>query len=109
MTLIFCGDISVLLFWNGFYFKCKQESDSVTDNWIFCRIYRKRTAEMLKNGSSVKVTLELNQQTNLEELMANLCVMQDNIPQTSEKDCLLADFSVHEGEIALSDSALSLK
>lgn len=64
---------------------------------------------MLKNGSSVKVTLELNQETNLEELMANLCVMQDNIPQTSEKDCLLADFSVHEGELGLSERAVSAK
>jgi len=64
---------------------------------------------MLKNGSSVKVTLELNQETNLEELMANLGVMQDNIPKSSEKDCLLADFFVHEGELALSESALSAK
>jgi len=70
---------------------------------------QERIAEMLKNGSSVKVTLELNQETNLEELMANLGVMQDNIPKSSEKDCLLADFSVHEGELALSESALSAK
>ncbi len=49
---------------------------------------------------AVKVTLEINQETNLEELMAHLCLMQTNMPAdaTNFKD-ELSDFSIHEGEL----------
>lgn len=54
---------------------------------------------MSKHGSTVKITLELNQETNMDELMAHLCLMQNNIPANRESDDFLVDFSVHEGEI----------
>ena len=57
---------------------------------------------MLNDNSTVKITLEINQETNLDELMAHLCLMQDNIPdQNSSSGSLefLSDFSIHEGEL----------
>lgn len=54
---------------------------------------------MTKNESTVKITLELNQETNMDELMAHLCLMQNNIPAKRENDDILMDFSVHEGEV----------
>jgi hypothetical protein len=57
---------------------------------------------MISNTSSVKVTLEINQETNLEELMAHLCLMKNNIPSNFvASDDLLPDFSIHEGELSL--------
>ena len=56
---------------------------------------------MLKNGPSVKVTLELNPETNLNDVLANLCAVQDAIPckdtRYEAKKDLLGDFSIHEG------------
>ena len=57
---------------------------------------------MLNTASnSVKITLELNQETNLDELMANLSTMRDSMPRDTgaEMDSLLVDFTVHEGEL----------
>jgi len=56
---------------------------------------------MLDNGSSdLKITLEINQETNLDELMAHLCLMKGSMPaQLDEKDGLLPDFTIHEGEL----------
>ena len=57
---------------------------------------------MMNTTSSVKVTLEINQETNLEELMAHLCLMKSNIPSNFvASDDLLLDFSIHEGELSL--------
>ena len=52
---------------------------------------------MLDNGSSaLKITLEINQETNLDELMAHLCLMQGSMPaQLDEKDGLLPYFTIH--------------
>jgi len=62
---------------------------------------------MINNTSSVKVTLEINQETNLEELMAHLCLMKNNIPSNFvASDDLLPDFSIHEGELSLIESDL---
>ena len=52
------------------------------------------------NTSSVKITLEISQETNLNELMGQLCVMQGSMPARS-KVPLLPDFSVHEGELEM--------
>lgn len=55
---------------------------------------------MTINSSTLKITLEINQETNLDELMAHLCLMQDTLPaQFSRPDDILLDFSVHEGEL----------
>lgn len=57
---------------------------------------------MLNNSSALKVTLEISQETNLNELMAHLCLMQNNIPTEHlcvSTDNLLSDFSIHEGEL----------
>lgn len=54
------------------------------------------------NSSTVKITLEINQETNLDDLMAHLCLVQDNIPPQHaalHAEELLADFSIHEGEL----------
>jgi hypothetical protein len=59
---------------------------------------------MINNTSTVKVTLEINEQTNLEELMAHLCLMKSNIPSKFvASDDLLSDFSIHEGELSLTE------
>ncbi len=55
---------------------------------------------MNNHTPAVKVTLEINQETNLEELMAHLCLMQRNIPsQAASSGDELLDFSIHEGEL----------
>jgi len=55
---------------------------------------------MSNHTPAVKVTLEINQETNLEELMAHLCLMQRNMPlETSLSGDELFDFSIHEGEL----------
>jgi len=59
---------------------------------------------MLKNDQVLKVTLEINQDTNLEELMAHLCLMQNNTPVLGKDSDLLADFSIHEGELSPTDT-----
>ena len=59
---------------------------------------------MLKNDQALKITLEINQDTNLEELMAHLCLMQKNRPVLGKDSDLLADFSIHEGELLPSDN-----
>jgi hypothetical protein len=56
--------------------------------------------EMLKNDQILKVTLEINQDTNLEELMAHLYLMQNNTPVLGKESDLLVDFSIHEGELS---------
>lgn len=63
---------------------------------------------MLNNSSALKVTLEINQETNLDELMAHLCLMQDAFPAQEGMDAgLLPDFTIHEGELAPADKMLS--
>lgn len=55
---------------------------------------------MLNNTSALKITLEINQETNLDELMAHLCLMQGAMPaRKAAVDDLLPDFSIHEGEL----------
>lgn len=55
---------------------------------------------MNNHTPAVKVTLEINQETNLEELMAHLCLMQRNMPsEASFSGDELFDFSIHEGEL----------
>ena len=55
---------------------------------------------MSNHTPAVKVTLEINQETNLEELMAHLCLMQRNMPSDAiVSDDALSDFSIHEGEL----------
>ena len=60
---------------------------------------------MLKNDQVLKVTLEINQDTNLKELMAHLCLMQKNTPVSSKESDLLVDFSIHEGELSQANLA----
>ena len=56
---------------------------------------------MLNKASALKITLEINQETILDELMAHLCLMQDAMPaQQFSTDGLLPDFTIHEGELA---------
>lgn len=55
---------------------------------------------MNDNSSTVKITLEINQETNLDDLMAHLYMMKDNIPnQADEDEGMLEDFAIHEGEL----------
>jgi hypothetical protein len=63
---------------------------------------------MNSHTPAVKVTLEINQETNLEELMAHLCLMQRNMPSdaTISNDAL-SDFSIHEGELEPANSKLA--
>ena len=62
---------------------------------------------MMDDKSSVKVTVELNPKTNLEELTAHLFLMQSNIPASFvASDELMPDFSIHEGELALEPELL---
>jgi hypothetical protein len=57
---------------------------------------------MMENTSALKITLEINQDTNLDELMAHLYLMQNAIPDVNAaNEALLPDFSVHEGELEL--------
>lgn len=52
------------------------------------------------HSKAVKVTLELNQETNLDELMAHLCLMQGAFPsQVRDAEGMLPDFTIHEGEL----------
>lgn len=57
-----------------------------------------------ENSSTVKVTLEIDQGTNLNELMAHLSMMRENTPRAAGEsaDCL-PDFSIHEGELEPAD------
>ena len=55
---------------------------------------------MNENSSTVKITLEINQETNLDDLMAHLYMMKDNIPNPVQEDIdTLEDFAIHEGEL----------
>ena len=57
---------------------------------------------MAIQASALKITLEISQETNLDELMAHLCLMQDAIPaarQQAQNEGHLVDFTVHEGEL----------
>ena len=55
---------------------------------------------MVNNRSTLKVTLEINQETNLDELLAHLYLMQDTLPsQYARVDDLLVDFTIHEGAL----------
>jgi hypothetical protein len=67
------------------------------------RLY-KGLREMLNNDQVLKVTLEISQDTNLEELMAHLCLMQRNTLILGKDSDLLADFSIHEGELSPTDN-----
>lgn len=49
--------------------------------------------------NAVKAPLELIQETNLDELMAHLCLMQRAFPSHRDALGILPDFSIHEGEL----------
>ena len=60
---------------------------------------------MSNNAAAVKVTLEINQDTNLDELVAHLCLMKSGQFQKRQPaDSLLPDFSIHEGELEPDDA-----
>ena len=55
---------------------------------------------MLNKASALEITLEINQEANLDELMTHLFLMQDAMPaQQFSTDGLLPDFTIHEGEL----------
>lgn len=57
------------------------------------------------NTQSVKITLEISQDTNLAELMNQLSLMQNSMPAESPANRhSLPDFSIHEGELEPADS-----
>lgn len=61
---------------------------------------------MINASSTVKVTLEIDQDTNLDELMAHIGMMQGSIPVPAvEQDRQLADFSIHEGVLTPADGS----
>jgi hypothetical protein len=71
----------------------------------YCAEKIKGLREMLRHDQVLKVTLEINQDTNLDELMAHLCLMQKNVPVLDKESDLLVDFSIHEGELSQADMA----
>ena len=61
---------------------------------------------MMDKSSALKLTVEINKDTNLDDLMAHLYMMQHGIPGENARDVAqLPDFSVHEGELELFGSA----
>ena len=61
---------------------------------------RTGVVKMTENTSTVKITLEINQETNMDDLMAHLYMMKDRMPNPVQEDLdLLEDFSIHEGEL----------
>ena len=63
---------------------------------------------MMNNSPAMKITLEINQETNLDELMAHLCLMQGAMPARKvPSEDLLPDFNIHEGELEPAEDGAS--